>query len=254
MEAIRNKRLEYPWNLITIIVGDLLHEDVDRAEVERGLEHLLETQVPPETRMMLELKYRDGLSQHAIAEHFGLLPSRVGQIIRKATYRFASPKYRVFLTDGYTEGMKREKRRAVKLQRWREIEETIKREHGTFPEQIHDISDPYKRVDAILERGGPGSVWMLRLGTRITNILLRHHIEAIWHLCFYSEEDILKFDDCGEQTLQRIEDELYNWDLALDDGLLGSTEESLTYAEYAANACEAIREACKKGENENGTD
>ena len=118
---------------------------------------------------------------------------------------------------------------------------------GTYPGHIQDIKDPCKRIDAIIERGGALSVWKLRLGTRASNILLRHHIELIWHLCFYTEEELLAFDECGDGTIARIVDTLYQWDLALDDGLLGSTEESLEYAEYAANLCDALNEESVDG-------
>ena len=70
---------------------------------------------------------------------------------------------------------------------------------------------------------------------------------TVWHLCFHTEEQLLAIADCGEATVAKIVDVLYEWDLALDDGLLGSTEESLKYAEYAANICDALHE-----QNENG--
>lgn len=51
----------------------------------------------------------------------------------------------------------------------------------------------------------------------------------------------------SELLTDRLVDVLYEWDLALDDGLLGSTEESLKYAEYAANLCDALHEQHKNG-------
>ena len=46
-----------------------------------------------------------------------------------------------------------------------------------------------------------------------------------------------------------VKDVLYQWDLVLDNGLLGSTEESLKYAEYAANVCDDLRERNLNGGN-----
>lgn len=249
MEALKNQKLDYPWNLIEAVLGEPLSSTVDRAEVERGLEYLLQTAVPEETRIMIERKYRDGIPQHAIATEFGLQPSCVGQTLRKALISLHRPRYSIFLKKGYTAGMKDENRRQVWARKCEEIDERMKRVPGTFPGHIHDIADPYKRIDAIVERGGAGSVWMLRQGTRISNILIRNHIQFVWQLCFYTEEDLLAFGDCGEETVAKIVDVLHQWDLALDDGLLGSTEESLEYATYAANACDALREQKENGGN-----
>ena len=245
METKKNPQLEYPWNFIDAVLKEPLSESVDRAEVERGLEYLLSTLVSEDTRTMIELKYRDGMTQYAIAEQLGVTPSLVGERIRKAVRRFHGPHYNTFLKNGYAEGMKKNPQKDLWENKYSKLD--ARRVPGTYPGHIHDIKDPCKRIDAIIERGGALSVWKLRLGTRASNILLRHHIQLIWHLCFYTEEELLDFEDCGDGTIARIVDTLYQWDLALDDGLLGSTEESLKYAEYAANLCDALRE-----QNENG--
>ena len=245
METKKNPQLEYPWNFIDAVLKEPLSESVDRAEVERGLEYLLSTLVSEDTRTMIELKYRDGMTQYAIAEQLGVTPSLVGERIRKAVRRFHGPHYNTFLKNGYAEGMKKNPQKDLWENKYSKLD--ARRVPGTYPGHIHDIKDPCKRIDAIIERGGALSVWKLRLGTRASNILLRHHIQLIWHLCFYTEEELLDFEDCGDGTIARIVDTLYQWDLALDDGLLGSTEESLKYAEYAANLCNALRE-----QNENG--
>lgn len=249
MEALKNREQEYPWNFIDAVLGEPLSSDVDRAEVERGLEYLLQTALPKETRAMIERKYRDGIPQYAIAEEFGLQPSRVGQTLRKAMMCLHRPRHIIFLKKGYTAGMKDEKRRQVWAKKCEEIDEIMKRVPGTFPNHIHDIQDPYKRIDAIIERGGTRSVWLLRQGTRISNLLIRNHIQFVWQLCFYTEEELLAFGDCGEETVAKIVEVLHQWDLALDDGMLGSTEESLQYAEYAANVCEALRDRKLNGGN-----
>lgn len=245
METKKNPQLEYPWNFIDAVLKEPLSDSVDRAEVERGLEYLLSTLVSEDTRTMIELKYRDGMTQYAIAEQLGVTPSLVGERIRKAVRRFHGPHYNTFLKNGYAEGMKKNPQKDLWENKYSKLD--ARRVPGTYPGHIHDIKDPCKRIDAIIERGGALSVWKLRLGTRASNILLRHHIQLIWHLCFYTEEQLLAIADCGEATVAKIVDVLYEWDLALDDGLLGSTEESLKYAEYAANLCDALRE-----QNENG--
>lgn len=245
MEMKKNQQLEYPWNFIDAVLKEPLGSDVDRAEVERGLEYLLSTMVSEDTRTMIELKYRDGMTQYAIAEQLRVTPSLVGERLRKAVRRFHGPHYNTFLKQGYTEGMKKSPQKEVWQNKFSEL--PARRVAGTYPGHIHDIKDPCKRIDAIIERGGALSVWKLRLGTRASNILLRHHIELIWHLCFYTEEELLAFDECGDGTIARIVDTLYQWDLALDDGLLGSTEESLEYAEYAANLCDALNEESVDG-------
>ena len=242
MEAKKNQQLGYPWNFIEAVLGEPLSDKVDRSEVERGLEYLLQTAVPEETRIMIERKYKDGIPQYAIANEFGLPPSVVGQTLRKALMCLHRPRHIIFLKKGYTAGIKDEKRRQVWAKKCEEIDEIMKRVPGTFPNHIHDIQDPYKRIDAIIERGGMRSVWLLRQGTRISNILIRNHIQFVWQLCFYTEEEILALGDCGEETLAKIVEVLHQWDLALDDGMLGSTEESLKYAEYAANVCDALYE------------
>lgn len=247
METKKNQQLEYPWNFIDAVLKEPLSSEVDRAEVERGLEYLLQTLVSEDTRQMIELKYRDGVTQYAIASQFGVNPSTVGERIRKAMRRFHGPRYKTFLKEGYSEGIKKCQRNEVWQKKYYEIRD--QRVAGTYPGHIHEIKDPYKRIDAIIERGGALSAWKLHLGTRASNILLRHHIELIWHLCFYTEEELLAFEDCGDGTLARIVDTLYQWDLALDDGLLGSTEESLKYAEYAANLCDALHEQKDNGGN-----
>ncbi|MCF2661168.1 sigma-70 family RNA polymerase sigma factor [Pseudoflavonifractor phocaeensis] len=244
METKKNLQLEYPWNFIDAVLKEPLSDSVDRAEVERGLEYLLSTLVSEDTRTMIELKYRDGMTQYAIAEQLGVTPSLVGERIRKAVRRFHGPHYNTFLKNGYAEGMKKNPK---DLWESKYSKLDARRVPGTYPGHIHDIKDPCKRIDAIIERGGALSVWKLRLGTRASNILLRHHIQLIWHLCFYTEEELLDFEDCGDGTIARIVDTLYQWDLALDDGLLGSTEESLKYAEYAANLCDALDEQKENG-------
>ena len=249
MEEYKNQQLDYPWNLIDAILGEPVSDRVDRTEVELGLEHLLKTAIPEETRIMLERKYRDGISQYAIANEFGLPPSRIGQTLRKALLSLRRPRYSIFLKKGYTAGLKDEQKRQVWSRKCEEIDKKLKRVPGTFPGHIHDILDPYKRIDAIIERGGMCNVWMLRQGTRISNLLIRNHIQFVWQLCFYSEEELLAFSRCGEETVARIIDVLYQWDLALDNGLLGSTEESLKYAEYAANVCDDLRERNLNGGN-----
>lgn len=245
METKKNPQLEYPWNFIDAVLKEPLSESVDRAEVERGLEYLLSTLVSEDTRTMIELKYRDGMTQYAIAEQLGVTPSLVGERIRKAVRRFHGPHYNTFLKNGYAEGMKKNPQKDLWENKYSKLD--ARRVPGTYPGHIHDIKDPCKRIDAIIERGGALSVWKLRLGTRASNILLRHHIQLIWHLCFYTEEELLDFEDCGDGTIARIVDTLYHWDLALDDGLLGSTEESLKYAEYAANLCDALDEQKENG-------
>ena len=245
MEMKKNPQLEYPWNFIDAVLKEPLSESVDRAEVERGLEYLLSTLVSEDTRTMIELKYRDGMTQYAIAEQLGVTPSLVGERIRKAVRRFHGPHYNTFLKNGYAEGMKKNPQKDLWENKYSKLD--ARRVPGTYPGHIHDIKDPCKRIDAIIERGGALSVWKLRLGTRASNILLRHHIQLIWHLCFYTEEELLDFEDCGDGTIARIVDTLYQWDLALDDGLLGSTEESLKYAEYAANLCDALDEQKENG-------
>ena len=67
MEELKNQQLDYPWNLIDAILGEPLNDKVDRTEVELGLEHLLNTAIPEETRIIIERKYRDGVSQYSIA-------------------------------------------------------------------------------------------------------------------------------------------------------------------------------------------
>lgn len=245
METKKNPQLEYPWNFIDAVLKEPLSDSVDRAEVERGLEYLLSTLVSEDTRTMIELKYRDGMTQYAIAEQLGVTPSLVGERIRKAVRRFHGPHYNTFLKNGYAEGMKKNPQKDLWENKYSKLD--ARRVPGTYPGHIHDIKDPCKRIDAIIERGGALSVWKLRLGTRASNILLRHHIQLIWHLCFYTEEELLAFDECGDGTIARIVDTLYQWDLALDDGLLGSTEESLKYAEYAANLCDALDEQKENG-------
>ena len=245
MEVNKNQHLEYPWNFIDAVLREPLSSDVDRAEVERGLEYLLQTLVSEDTRKMIELKYRDGITQYAIANQLGVTPSLVGERLRKTMRRFKGPHYNTFLKKGYSEGIKKNQRKEVWQKKYSGID--VRRVPGTYTGHIHDIKDPYKRIDAIIERGGALTVWKLRLGTRASNILLRHHIELIWHLCFYTEEELLAFEDCGDSTLARIVDTLYQWDLALDDGVLGSTEESLKYAEYAANLCDALKEQKDNG-------
>ena len=245
METKKNPQLEYPWNFIDAVLKEPLSESVDRAEVERGLEYLLSTLVSEDTRTMIELKYRDGMTQYAIAEQLGVTPSLVGERIRKAVRRFHGPHYNTFLKNGYAEGMKKNPQKDLWENKYSKLD--ARRVPGTYPGHIHDIKDPCKRIDAIIERGGALSVWKLRLGTRASNILLRHHIQLIWHLCFYTEEELLDFEDCGDGTIARIVDTIYQWDLALDDGLLGSTEESLKYAEYAANLCDALDEQKENG-------
>ena len=245
METKKNPQLEYPWNFIDAVLKEPLSESVDRAEVERGLEYLLSTLVSEDTRTMIELKYRDGMTQYAIAEQLGVTPSLVGERIRKAVRRFHGPHYNTFLKNGYAEGMKKNPQKDLWENKYSKLD--ARRVPGTYPGHIHDIKDPCKRIDAIIERGGALSVWKLRLGTRASNILLRHHIKLIWHLCFYTEEELLDFEDCGDGTIARIVDTLYQWDLALDDGLLVSTEESLKYAEYAANLCDALDEQKENG-------
>ena len=185
------------------------------------------------------------MTQYAIAEQLGVTPSLVGERIRKAVRRFHGPHYNTFLKNGYAEGMKKNPQKDLWENKYSKLD--ARRVPGTYPGHIHDIKDPCKRIDAIIERGGALSVWKLRLGTRASNILLRHHIQLIWHLCFYTEEELLDFEDCGDGTIARIVDTLYHWDLALDDGLLGSTEESLKYAEYAANLCDALDEQKENG-------
>ena len=245
METKKNPQLEYPWNFIDAVLKEPLSESVDRAEVERGLEYLLSTLVSEDTRTMIELKYREGMTQYAIAEQLGVTPSLVGERIRKAVRRFHGPHYNTFLKNGYAEGMKKNPQKDLWENKYSKLD--ARRVPGTYPGHIQDIKDPCKRIDAIIERGGALSVWKLRLGTRASNILLRHHIQLIWHLCFYTEEELLDFEDCGDGTIARIVDTLYQWDLALDDGLLGSTEESLKYAEYAANLCDALDEQKENG-------
>lgn len=247
MESKKKQQLEYPWNFIEAILGESMKSTANHTEVERGLEYLLQTAVPEETRIMIERKYRDGIPQYAIASELGLQPSCVGQTLRKALMSLHRPCYSIFLKKGYTAAMKDEKRRQVWAKKCEEIDERMKRVPGTFPGHIHDIPDPYKRVDAIIERGGSQSVWLLRQGTRISNILIRNHIQFLWQLCFHTEEELLAFGDCGEDTLAKIEEVLHQWDLALDDGLLGNTEESLKYAEYAANLCDALNEQNSNG-------
>ena len=45
MEMKKNQQLEYPWNFIDAVLKEPLSDDVDRAEVERGLEYLLSTMI-----------------------------------------------------------------------------------------------------------------------------------------------------------------------------------------------------------------
>ena len=113
MEEYKNQQLDYPWNLIDEILGEPLSDKVDRTEVELGLEHLLKTAIPEETRIIIERKYRDGISQYAIANEFGLPPSSVGQTLRKALLSLRRPRYSIFLKKGYTAGLKDEQRRQV---------------------------------------------------------------------------------------------------------------------------------------------
>ena len=247
MEMKKNPQLEYPWNFIDAVLKEPLSDEVDRAEVERGLEYLLQTVVPEETRLMIERKYRDGFSQYSIAKEFGLPPSYVGKTLRKTLKSLHRARYSIFLKKGYAAGKKDEMKRQAWSRKCEEIDERMRHVPGTFPVHIYEIEDPYKRIDAIIERGGALSVWLLRQGTRVSNLLIRNHMLTVWHLCFHTEEQLLAIADCGEATVAKIVDVLYEWDLALDDGLLGSTEESLKYAEYAANLCDALRE-----QNDNG--
>lgn len=249
MYTKKNQQLEYPWNFIDAVLQEPLSCDVDRAEVERGLEYLLQTVVSEDTRTMIELKYRHGITQYNIASRFGVNPSTVGERLRKATRRLRGPRYNTFLKKGYSEGMKREQRRDICLKEHSNIGIVSGRGPGTYPEDLHEIKDPYKRIEAIIERGGAASVWMLQQGTRATNILLRRNIYLVWHLCFYTEEKLLSLWNCGDRTLAGIVDALHQWDLALDDGLLSNSDESLEYAEYAAKLCDALQEKKENGGN-----
>lgn len=230
MSRKNNDQLTYPWNFIAEVIPDLPRPGVDPEEVERGLEYLFRTAMKERSWTMIELKYKFGFTQSTIARQYGLHPSSVAGILQQEKRRLRHPKYSVFLLQGYSAGMERERERMLAEEEAKAAPEHVA---GTYEEPILNIMAPFKRIDAIFEREGDDDIWSLRLDPRISSVLLRNRIRYVWQLCFCTENDLLNLRNMGVYSLSKIEDTLRNWDLALDDGVLSNSEHRDRYMDYA---------------------
>lgn len=230
MSQKKNDQMTYPWNFLAEVIPDLPRPGVDAEEVERGLEHLFRTAMKERSWTMIELKYKFGFTQSTIARQYGLHPSSVAGILQQEKRRLRHPKYSIFLLQGYSAGMEREREKMLAEEEAKAVPEHVA---GTYEEPILNIVAPYKRIDAIFERDGDDDIWSLRLDYRISSILLRNGIRYIWQLCFCTENDLLNLRNMGVFSLSKIEDTLMKWDLALDDGVLSNLEHRDRYIDYA---------------------
>lgn len=229
MSQKKKNQLTYPWNFLAEVIPDLPRPGVDPEEVECGLEHLFRTAMKERSWTMIELKYKFGFTQSTIARQYGMHPSTVAGIIRQEERRLRHPKYSIFLLQGYSAGIERERKRML-AEEAKAVPDHIA---GTYEDSILNIVAPFKRIDAIFERDGDEDIWSLKLDSRIASVLIRNGIRYVWQLCFCTEEYLLTLRNLGIYSVSKIEVVLRDWDLALDNGVLSNSEHRDRYVDYA---------------------
>jgi len=238
--AYRKKQQKpYPWNFIESVLGSDLDETVDRLEVEKGFDYLMEKTLDDRMRDIIELRYRDGLTLRAIAERYSLQTSRIGQILHKAQRLCRHPSRSVYLLHGYTDGVEYIRAREERMRQLQESKVVPERRAGTYERHLYDFKDPYERLDAILTRGGAEKLYELDLNVRAHNVLSRSGVEFVWQICVLPMRDLLLIRNCGLRTASHIEAEWKKWDLALDDGTFSDSPNLLDYVAYMKSRCNA---------------
>lgn len=241
MAYMKKQQKEYPWNFIESVLGRDLDESVDRLEVEKGFRYVMEEKLDDRMRDIIELKYKDGLSQRAIAERYDLQPSRIGQILHRALRLCRHPNRSVYLLHGYTDGVEYARAREERMRQLQEPKVVPERREGTYERHLYDFKDPYERLDAILTRGGAEKLCDLNLSVRGHNVLARGGVEFVWQICLLTMRELLVFRNCGSRTANHIEAELKKWDLALDDGTFSDSPHLVEYVAYIKSHCNARR-------------
>ena len=242
MAYVKKQQKEYPWNFIESVLGSDLDETVDRLEIEKGFNYLMEETLDDRMRDIIELKYKDGLSQRAIAERYGLQPSRIGQILHRAQRLCRHPSRSVYLLYGYTDGVEHVRVREERMRQLQAEKEVPERQAGTFEEHLYSFKDPYERLDAILTRGGAEKLYELDLNVRAHNVLSRNGFEFVWQVCLHTRDEITMLWNCGVRTARHIEAMLKKWDLVLDDGTFSNSLNLLEYVAYMKSRCNSEKD------------
>lgn len=193
-------------------------------------------------REIIELKYKDGLSQRAIADRYGLQSSRIDQILHQAQRLCRHPSRSVYLLRGYTNGSEYIRMREERMRQLQEPKVVPERREGTYERHLYDFKDPYERLDAILLRGGTEKLPKLDLNVRAHNVLSRNGFEFVWQVCLHTRDEITMFRNCGVRTIRHIEAELKKWDLVLDDGTFSDSPNLMEYVAYIKSHSNARRD------------
>ena len=242
MAYVKKQQKEYPWNFIESVLGSDFDETVDRLEVEKGFNYLMEETLDARMRDMIELRYRDGLTLRAIAERYSLQISRISQILHKAQRLCRHPSRSVYLLHGYTDGVEYIRAREERMRQLQAEKVIPKRREGTYERHLYDFKDPYERLDAILTRGGAEKLYALDLSVRGHNVLARSGVEFVWQICLFKKGELFMFRNCGSRTADHIEAMLKKWDLALDDGTFSDSPNLLEYVAYMKSHCNAEKD------------
>lgn len=242
----------YPWNLLNAAFGnDFSTTCADKATVVKGLEFLLYTDMSYRNAEILRLRYRDNQTPRYLAKQYNIATEHLKKIIETELLKMKYPYRAAYLLHGRTDGVeeavlrKETENAATKAKRERDARlarEAKEREEcffhrraGMYQESILNIADPFRRVEAIIERGGAEPLRKTRLSQEVLSVLAKAEepVKSVIQLCFLNYRDILYMRNADPEHLRMIEAELKRLDLALDNGLLSNPSKKYDYMCHA---------------------
>ena len=219
----------FPRNLICDVYGREVDPEELPSDIDESVIYVLDNMMPERDAFILILRYMRNMSNREIAAYYGLSKARIYQIIYKAHRQLRHPSRFKYFKDGYAK---------VAQEKLVLPEDQVLPADPRPDEALADIADVHIRVDAIMARGALNRIEWLGLPIRAYNCLVASQVENVWQLCLLSPAALLQIKDLGDRTLVMIQEKLCALNLGLDDGTMGTDDQTWDYAEqrYAALA------------------
>lgn len=212
----------WPYNLLAKVFGEpkwySCEPDYiickDRA---KGIGHVI-AQLPPRTRDIILMRFRDNMSLHEVASIVGLTGPRIRQIEAKGLQEIRNPKNNIYLIYGY-DGAQRLLHARSKKEELRELETSLEKREREIAVRKQAVEDEEKRLGIMVSANGKTPeldmlpIEKLQLSTRAFNCLHRAGIEYFYEAVrlVSDPEKMMNIRNLGKYSAKEIVMKLYEY-------------------------------------------